>query len=264
LERDSSVGLPSRVPNRGFIYLVTAKHVAVKTKNVDFYIRANTKDGESIIFKGDSGFTWFFHPNETWPSDVAVFHLAAAQEVFQRLDWNTIGVDRLLTEQMRHENELAEGDEVCIVGLFSHHTGKTKNLPIVRMGHLAMVSDEPVHTTLFGDMHAYLIEARSIRGLSGSPVFVFKPTGVGQWSTYLLGLVHGHWDVSPKEIIEATTDDAAESGSVNVGVAIVVPAEKILETINQPELINIRNDLETTYFAQHPPAGGNMDAPPVD
>ena len=50
---------------------------------------------------------------------------------------------------------------------------------------------------------------------------------------YLLGLMHGHWDrVVPVDV----TGDDIEFESVNMGIAIVVPAKKILEVINQPSL----------------------------
>jgi hypothetical protein len=54
--------------------------------------------------------------------------------------------------------------------LRAHHTGDLKNVPIVRVGNLASYPSEQIQTRAFGRMEAYLIEARSIGGLSGSPV----------------------------------------------------------------------------------------------
>jgi hypothetical protein len=81
-------------------------------------------------------------------------------------------------------------------------------------------------------MEAYLIEARSIGGLSGSPVFVNlgvvretpdrPPFTLGRVAVYLLGLVHGHWDVESGLIGEA---------NVNMGIAIVTPIQKAAEMI---------------------------------
>jgi hypothetical protein len=97
-------------------------------------------------------------------------------------------------------------------------------LPIVRFGNIALISDEFIPTTKFGDMEAYLIEARSIKGISGSPVFVLKPTDNG-WRASLRGLMHGHWDLKPGAIIDAD-DGKSGGGSMNMGIAIVVPAKK--------------------------------------
>jgi hypothetical protein len=73
------------------------------------------------------------------------------------------------------------GDAVFITGLFSHHPGKARNLRVIRVGNIAAMPDEPVKTQR-GEMEAYLIEARSLGGLSGSPVFV-RPVG----PEYLVG-----------------------------------------------------------------------------
>ena len=63
---------------------------------------------------------------------------------------------------------------------------------------------ELIKTTDYGLTEAYLIEARSIGGLSGSPVFIPMPPfqqingEVTQGSGslfYLLGLMHGHFDI---------------------------------------------------------------------
>ena len=96
-------------------------------------------------------------------------------------------------------------------------------------------------------MEAYLAEGRSIGGLSGSPVFVRntvkmptqtadgKPSyiaGLGQ--SHLLGLVHGHWH------LPVSFSATEQSEAVNMGVSIIVPAKKILETLHNPELDALR------------------------
>ena len=96
-------------------------------------------------------------------------------------------------------------------------------------------------------MEVYLAEGRSIGGLSGSPVFVRNtvkmpvqtPDGkIGTFSglggSHLLGMVHGHWDVPP------TFSEMEQEEKVNMGVSIVVPAKKILETLYNPELTALR------------------------
>jgi hypothetical protein len=62
------------------------------------------------------------------------------------------------------------GDEVCIVGLYTTHYGHVRNIPTVRIGHIAGISEEPVMTDR-GYVHGWLIECFSIAGLSSSPVF---------------------------------------------------------------------------------------------
>jgi hypothetical protein len=68
-----------------------------------------------------------------------------------------------------------------------------------------------------------------------------KQKGVGQYFA-LLGLVHGHFDV-PNMNEDVVTDEQAPSHSVNTGIGIVIPVEKIIETINHPELLAMRKDI---------------------
>ncbi|MCK4470418.1 MAG: hypothetical protein KAW49_01390, partial [Anaerolineae bacterium] len=51
---------------------------------------------------------------------------------------------------------LGAGDEVFIVGLFAHLAGSARNMPIVRMGNVAMMDEEPVYSRDFGFMKILL------------------------------------------------------------------------------------------------------------
>jgi hypothetical protein len=51
---------------------------------------------------------------------------------------------------------------------------------------------------------------------------------------FLLGLVHGHFDAEGLGD-DAVSEDARRGSGINAGIAVVVPVEKILETINEPE-----------------------------
>ena len=120
----------------------------------------------------------------------------------------------------------------------------------MRMGNIAMVPDERIPITNFGDMEAYLIEARSIGGLSGSPVFVIEVVDPLDRRIHLLGLIQGHWDVKPETIIDEATEDSETRAGVNVGIAIVTPASKILEIINCNEMQKLRDDLEASQISK--------------
>jgi hypothetical protein len=116
-----------------------------------------------------------------------------------------------------------------------------------------MMPTEQIQTEL-GFADVYLIEARSIGGMSGSPVFV-RPSGkipiqtlpdgssesvIGvRDKTKLLGVIHGHWDVREADINQYPVEQDRKRG-VNYGIAIVVPAVKLIETLNRPDLSEIR------------------------
>jgi hypothetical protein len=162
---------------------------------------------------------------------------------FKEYDIHLIPEQIFATDQRIADFEIGLGDELVIVGLFTRFFGKTILTPIVRTGNIAMMPKEKLPTVNFGDMEAYLAEGRSIGGLSGSPVFVRNTVKTpmqtadgklaamsGLGGAHLLGLVHGHWDVHA-----SFTPDKAEI--VNMGVSIIVPPKKFLETLYLPELV---------------------------
>jgi hypothetical protein len=134
-----------------------------------------------------------------------------------------------------------------------------KNIPIVRHGNLAMLPDERIQTR-YGFAEVYLIEARSI---SGSPVWVRETIELrakrddgrdvllrGPGEMKLLGVMQTHWDVDEKDLNKY---DALHSRTgVNLGVAVVVPAKKILDVINLPEIVSLRKDAEVRYLSKLP------------
>jgi len=220
-------------PNKLLIHLVTAKHVIMiagqNSTDNKIWLRINTKDGNSTYFPTDRS-EWQQHPNDT--SVDAMILPCVPNEI---VDYVCITQEQCVSTQVAKDESIGIGDPLFITGLFVNHSGKQKNLPIIRMGNIAAMPEEPVNVKNFGDIEAYLIEARSIGGLSGSPVFVNlsgsrtvngATTLTGGNKFYLLGLMHGHWDVNliPTALIEKE--------AVNMGIGIVVPAEKILEIIN--------------------------------
>jgi hypothetical protein len=121
---------------------------------------------------------------------------------------------------------------------------------------------EKVFTKHCNYTDAYLIEARSIGGLSGSPVFITIPrrhpipvskdqvglVETGE-TTYLLGLVHGHFDI--ENLNEDAVSDIDNGRGINTGIGVVIPVEKILETIYQPELVEMRKKAAEEYRSKH-------------
>lgn len=227
------VGVSSEsIPGWNYVYLVTAKHVATKLEGKRFLVRINTRDGKSTLVAGE-GVRWWYHPTDE-SVDVAVVPFVPSGP----FEYKTIPTSMFLSDEVIRSKSIGTGDEVFITGLFAHLTGSARNLPIVRMGNIAMMPGEPVPTKERWDIEAYLIEARSIGGLSGSPAFVRETVDSGVGSFYFLGLMHGHWDIPPQS--KNVRADKDTYGRVNMGIAIVIPAKKILEVLNQPELIDGR------------------------
>lgn len=64
--------------------------------------------------------------------------------------------------------------------------------------------------------------------------------------------MHGHWDLEPGESVDVADDLNGKAG-VNMGVAIVVPAIKIMETLNHKELVELRAKQEAKWIANRAP-----------
>jgi hypothetical protein len=52
--------------------------------------------------------------------------------------------------------------------------------------------------------------------------------------------MHGHFDIANLNEDTVVDSEAEVSGGINTGIGVVIPVEKILETIDQPELIELR------------------------
>jgi hypothetical protein len=116
-----------------------------------------------------------------------------------------------------------------------------KNLPILRTGNIAMMPLEPIKTC-HGSMEAYLIELRSIAGLSGSPVFVHTivpEEGKLRHTLSWMGLMRGHWNID-KDSIDAV--NSIDGEPLNVGIGIVVPAYKVMEITHQEIVMKMREE----------------------
>ena len=206
------------------LFLITAKHVAKKISNGDFFIRVNNKEGS---FENKQENTrWFYHPTDN-SVDVAV---ASCSLTPDKAEYGALPLDMFLSDEILKQGKIGIGDEVYIIGLFAHVTGTKRNQPIARVGNIAMIPSEriQVETDNFeGKIEAYLIEARSSGGLSGSPVFVresFLPNKGCKGEHYLLGLAIGHW--APKLKNDILEIKIRHENGVNVGIAAVVPAKK--------------------------------------
>ncbi len=153
--------------NNRYRYAVTAKHVIEGIKKLgiqNVIIKMNLKNGTTNDFsiKIDD---WTYHENAEVDIAIHPFYFSDEADHVYYPESAFLNAERIRTD------EIECGDEVFITGLFKHHHGESKNLPIVRIGNLAMMANEKVQVK-DSRIDAHLIESRSIGGLSGSPVFV--------------------------------------------------------------------------------------------
>ena len=243
------VGVPLEdVQGAWLHYLVTAKHVIdhIRLKSIDqrVYIRINThQEGAKLVESPIED--WRAAPQDNEAIDIALFAWVPQSDVF---DFRVIPLANFASAEVVDTWGFGVGDEVFFPGLFVNHHGRERNVPIVRGGTIAAMPDELVQTEL-GAMRAYLVEARSIGGLSGSPVFVhaggiredpetgkFRMLAEAQFR--LLGVMHGHWGVQ-----NVSSDVPIADEVVNMGIGIVVPIGAVADLLDDPEVVMQREEV---------------------
>lgn len=219
--------------DKALSYLVTAKHNVESAKRYGpLYVRANSTNDAKII---EVTAEWFSPEDEA--VDVAMVPLGIG---FREFDISVLSSDLFVTDQRIADLGIGIGDDLIVVGLFTQRHGRQKNLPIVRIGSIASMPDEPLQDENTGLMYdAYLAELRSIGGLSGSPVFV-SPTGARSDSfgrLFVLGLIRGHWDFKQRGVVDFADD---ESRAVNMGIATITPIGEVIKLAKREDVTKHR------------------------
>ncbi len=238
------------------IVVVTALHVIsnIEQRNGQVLLRVNTRDGKVFMLQAPAG-AWVKPDQSDEFVDVCFMPWQIPWE--GPFAFRYFSAKIAATADVMADRQLGVGNEVAFAGLFVNHYGQKQNEPIVRFGTISAIPREPVSTRYGGidiEIDAYLIESRSVGGLSGSPVFIDpglyrmsddetyrQPRPTDEPGGYLLGVMHGHWD-APKEASEANAEEAAKGDYfgikkeyINLGIALVTPIEKLLKLIEESE-----------------------------
>jgi hypothetical protein len=254
----------------GFAYLVTNRHIAeALSRDTHFFIRANRKDGSAVPLHIDR-VEWVYPDDRS--VDLAVVPFALEVKDFDQSYFSLTHV-MLNFEKPR---AIMPGDPINIVGLFRLHIGAKRNIPIVHSGHLAALADPhekvPVRNPITKELiesEVYLVEAQTLDGLSGSPVWLHETIDVVEKVDYmgahpkmygsamLMGIYQGSWDGEPGTIL-ANDRNLKGNRRVPIGMGIVVPGYKLTELImNHPKLMA---DREARKRAQKEQSAATMDS----
>ncbi len=159
-------------------YVITNKHVidGINRSTVDeaIFIRVNSVSGHANWVKTDFA-KWKRHSVDIPYVDIAIYYWPNIPV----LDVRPVPFAMFVTAEQVESAGIGIGDEVFTTGLFSSSSGEDRNAPVVRVGNVARVSDpEVLIATRFRPdpteyyVESHLVELRSIRGFSGSPVFI--------------------------------------------------------------------------------------------
>lgn len=252
------IGTGFLVQYGGAGYLVTAAHVAAILGSDPFVVRLNTKKGDSVNIQIDMA-EWFYHPDDT--VDLALIPFVVPST--STYDAKYLNEELILTNERIAALDTGLGDFTYTIGLFRLLHGERRNLPIVHSGHIALMpSDEKIPVRDWRSsaskkpvfVSGYLVETNSLRGLSGSPVYVrpwitnnnaFKLHGeavnliLPRSTVYLLGVWQASWDAPPDEVMAVETGRDVQ---VSVGMGIVVPAQRIIEILEMDKVKRLREE----------------------
>jgi hypothetical protein len=270
-------------PDRWIIYAVTAGHVIRAAEVFGFQglhlripvVHPLDAVAEQPTFRDfpTTASNWTRHPT----TDVAVARLQTPPD--SDLGIFPMPVEVLATAEMLADRNVGEGDEVFFTGLFYRFYGEQHMLPIVRFGNIALMPREPVPALLdptpgaeVERIDAYLVEARSWGGHSGSPTWVYFPTtrnpksptwdNLRSAEPLLLGLVQGHYAIDEDEDFIGDLP-GTRALAANAGIALVVPADKITEVLMDPEM---KKEREQIVAEQEAESGGRpvQDSPAAE
>jgi hypothetical protein len=222
-----------RTADRGVGTLITAHHVLAEIRansvSGNAYVRINTVDGGASVF-ATSLDEW--KHDEDVRVDCAYFPWQPTPEL--RLDLMPWFLGSAATDEVIDREGIGLGDEIFMVGLFRNHVGNDRNEPIVRVGNIAALPTDRIRLKFpYGESRAILVEARSLGGLSGSPLFVHM--GFSRWREgqgivmqaqgpmpfYFLGVMHGHWTIQRAESDALTVDEKAEDEEFARGLPLL-------------------------------------------
>jgi hypothetical protein len=246
------LGIPVNNGAQQILTVVTNKHVI---EGGSMVARLNTKEGKKEIIALDQA-RWFNHPKG---DDLTLCPVGLDPE---RLNITTIVPLNFLSVEMIAALDISPGDEVFVVGRFISREGRQRNMPSLRFGNIAQMPGDPIIDPKTGfEQQAFLVEAKSIAGYSGSPVFVQIPppalTGIRpdmidkmpgyhpirskipvQLGPWLLGVdfcnIYSKDKVYSSDTGRPISDDWFVRA--NTGMMGVIPAWKILDILEGPEM----------------------------
>jgi len=224
--------------DRSISYLVTARHVVDGSRPIgSLWVRLVRKDGKKLVFEIPSD-SWWCHPH----TDIAIGPISMSMREFEM---RYIPLELLADDQWMSEHSVGIGDHVVAIGLFSQFVGKGRDAPIARFGRIALMPDEHIRVPGSGglpsmEFEAIFAELGSWNGQSGSPVWAYFSIdrdlfGGNVLATKIpnprvLGVLHGHYNF-PQNVLGISDKNSAKV-NMNSGIAIIVPASKILEVLS--------------------------------
>jgi hypothetical protein len=231
-----------------YVYAITNWHVVDPFDGNSPVVRLNTQGGGFDVVELAPE-QWTRHPD--W-DDIAACFIGLSRDLNR---FKCVPTTRFMTDRAIQANDVGVGDETFMVGRFITHEGRQRNWPTLRFGNIAMMNHEPVHFRN-RNQEAFLVEARSLSGFSGAPVFVHippltvRPRSGGEidsleYRWWLLGIDCGHlpkWQAVVDEGQKPIPQDYQVE--LNTGMMVVIPAWKIAGLLQDDSFVSERKGFD--------------------
>lgn len=255
-----------KLENKSIIYGVTNAHVIDDDCRT---IRLNTVSGGTYVEELPAN-RWVKHPDG---DDLAV----CVVKIDSTHKYKSIGQDYLLTREKTEALNIGPGDAAFVIGRFINADGRQKNLPTARSGIIAQSPWEKVRqrrqtASGFFDQESFLVEAKSVGGFSGSPVFVHLDVNHGRVdrpglrvgvedSIWLLGVDWGHIvDWTPVCDAAGVANPYGQQVRTNTGMMGVVPSWKLKDIFDCDELRTHRELVEEAALKKESKTTAALDS----
>jgi hypothetical protein len=231
-----------------FCYAVTAYHVIKNLSGDKIPIRVQRKPHKPPKIFFTMREDWVQHPNNV---DIAAYKIDwRIWDADKDLDLLSLTVPKIvMTKELEEHFGFGLGSDVFIPSGFVGMVGERQNISVVRFGHVAAMALEPTQGS--PRRPAFLVEVRSLGGMSGAPVFFHidparryrresiptdPETGLRVVPYFLIGMIIGTWHGQYASDFVTQDDIIVTDADFNSGIAVVLPEAQIIETISQRRL----------------------------
>jgi hypothetical protein len=189
--------------------------------------------------------------------DYGVDILVLRTSVFEETEYDVVPMSLVASKSTYQEEKIQPTDRIVFPCLLVNFMGKSRNYPIFRDGSIALIPDEPVpleydvgNRHIRTEQHVVLIDAESIPGASGSPIFLGPGIRAERGASsafvaqpYLLGIMHGFYLASPRELTNVEVAKTIPAFRENSGIAIAFPSWRLLEILERDDFAKRMREL---------------------
>ena len=269
------VGVPSRRWGDRHLHVHGVSNWHVVCTKSGPVIRINRVDGGRPEALDLEPHEWVWRPH--W-HDLAVSPPLALNFAAHRA--RVLHRNLLLTEAEERDRDINVADDVFMIGRFVDYVGAETNEPAARFGHVSMIGARVRQETHYYG-RSIVLDMHSKGGFSGSPVFVYRTAGshlstseAVMMNWHYLKLLGVHWGQFPDFMemdhrppsdktvgsMAALTEGASKAYVIGLsGMTCVVPAAALLDLLDDPRLVEMREHVER----QIEPEMAKRGSPPI-